>query len=112
MYLSLMTLALSTIGALLRDATAIHWSDTADLLRNADLTAIEEQLPSGQRSFFRAIDVSVKRLPVTTRKRYESLAVLPDDTPARLEVLATLWHATHAETRRVARLLLDRSLAQ
>jgi hypothetical protein len=56
-------LALSTVGALLRHATPAEWADTVNLLRNADLAAIEDQLPPGQESFFRATDISVRALP-------------------------------------------------
>ena len=45
-------LALSTVGAMLAGSTAAEWSDTAGLLRNADLGAIEDQLPTGQGEFF------------------------------------------------------------
>jgi len=41
-------LALSVIGAMLRGAVAEFWRDTLDLLRKADLSVIQEQLPEGQ----------------------------------------------------------------
>jgi len=105
-------LALSTVGALLRGATPAEWPDTAALLRNADLAAIEDQLPPGQQSFFRAIDVSVKALPPEIQQRYCKLAVLLEDMPAPLPILQTLWNCDEAESRRIARRLADRSLAQ
>lgn len=73
--------ALSTVGALLRGATQAEWADTAGLVHNADLAAIEEQLPPGQQSFFRAIDVSVKALEPKMQKQYGRLAVLLEDMP-------------------------------
>jgi WD40 repeat protein len=105
-------LALSTMGALLRGAASAEWADTAGLLRNADLAAIEEQLPPGQQSFFRAIDVSVSALPPEMQQRYRSLAVLLDNMPAPLPILQTLWRVGEAEARRIGRRLADRSLAQ
>ncbi len=105
-------LALSTVGALLRGAAPAEWADTAGLLRNADLGAIEEQLPPGQASFFRAIDVSVKALPLEMQERYGRLAVLLEDMPGALPVLETLWNVGEAEARRIGRRLADRSLAQ
>jgi hypothetical protein len=63
-------LALSTVGALLRGAMQAEWADIAELLHNADISAIEEQLPPGQESFFRAIDVSVNALPPEMQQRY------------------------------------------
>jgi len=104
-------LALSTVGAMLRGA-AEEWGDTAGLLRNADLGAIEEQLPPGQASFFRAIDVSVKALDAKIQERYGKLAVLLEDMAGALPVLETLWNCGEAEARRVGRRLVDRSLAQ
>ncbi|MCX6633873.1 MAG: NB-ARC domain-containing protein [Acidobacteria bacterium] len=105
-------LALSTVGALLRGAVPAEWADTAELLHNADLAAIEEQLPPGQQSFFRAIDVSVKALEPKMQRQYGSLAVLLEDMPAPLPVLETLWNCDDAEARRIGRRLADRSLAQ
>jgi hypothetical protein len=97
---------------LLREAAPAEWADTAELLHNADLAAIEEQLPPGQQSFFRAIDVSVKALQPKMQQQYGSLAVLLEDMPAPLPVLETLWNIDEAEARRIGRRLADRSLAQ
>jgi WD40 repeat protein len=105
-------LALSTVGALLREAAPAEWADTAELLRNAELAAIEEQLPPGQQSFFRAIEVSVKALEPKLQQQYGRLAVLLEDMPAPLPVLRTLWNVDEAEARRIGRRLADRSLAQ
>ena len=104
-------LALSTVGAMLREASLAEWADTAKLLHNADLSAIEDQLPPGQQSFFRAIDVSVKALPLKIQQRHGKLAVLLEDMPAALPVLQTLWNCEEAEARRISRRLADRSLA-
>ncbi len=105
-------LALSTVGALLREGSPAEWGDTAGLLRDADLAAIEEQLPPGQQSFFRAIDFSVKALAPEMQGRYERLAVLLEDMPAALPVLETLWNVGEVEARRIGRRLAVRSLAQ
>jgi WD40 repeat protein len=108
----MLPMALSTVGALLRDAAAPDWNDTLALLRNADLTAIERELPAGSTSFFRAIDVSVNSLPPEMRQLYAILAVLLDDIPATLQMLETLWNLDEPEVQRVSRRLTDRSLAQ
>jgi WD40 repeat protein len=104
-------LALSVVGAMLRDATAEFWTDILDLLRKADLSAIEEQLPEGQESFFKAVEVSVRSLKPKMQERYKALAVLPEDMPAPLPILQTLWNANAAEARRISRHFDDRSLA-
>lgn len=105
-------LAVSAVGAMLRGASPQEWTDTAELLRKADLTAIDQQLPVGQDSFFRAIEVSLKALDIEAQERYGQLAVLLDDMPAPLCILETLWNIRPAEARRTSRLLADRSLAQ
>ena len=75
-------LALSVVGGMLRDASPKSWQDTLDLLRNADLSAIEDQLPEGQQSFFKAVDVSFQALKPLMQERYKALAVLLEDTAA------------------------------
>jgi hypothetical protein len=102
-------LALSMMGAMLCRAASAEWDDVAELLRKADLTAIEAQLPAGQRSFFSAVDVSVRALPAEIQQCYRELAVLLDDMPAPLPVLECLWKVDEAEGRRISRLLADRS---
>jgi hypothetical protein len=82
------------------------------LLRNADLTTIEHQLPPGQQSFSRVIDVSVKSLEPKMQWQYECLAVLLDDVSAPLPILQTLWNVGEPEARRVSRRLVDLSLAE
>ena len=104
-------LALSVVGAMLRGTSKRFWTDTVELLRNADLSAIEDQLPEGQQSFFRAVEVSFQTLKPDTQSRYRALAVLLEDMEAPLPVLQTLWNVEEAEARRVIRHLADRSLA-
>ena len=85
-------LALSVVGAMLRDADAEFWRDTLDLLRKADLSAIQEQLPEGQQSFFKAVEVSFQSLKPEMQERYKALAVLLEDMAAPLPILQTLWN--------------------
>jgi WD40 repeat protein len=105
-------LALSVIGAMLRGADNEFWDDTLVLLRNADLSAIQTQLPTGQESFFRAVEVSFNALSPEMQECYKALAVLPEDMAAPLPILRTLWAASDAEARRIRRHFVDRSLAQ
>jgi WD40 repeat protein len=105
-------LALSVVGAMLRDAGPKSWGDTLDLLRNADLSAIEDQLPEGQQSFFKAVEVSFQSLKPEMQERYTALAVLLEDMATPLPTLQTLWNVDEAEARRSSKLLADRSLAQ
>ena len=105
-------LALSVVGAMLRGADPEFWTDTLDLLRKADLSAIEDQLPEGQQSFFKAVEVSFQSLKPEMQERYKTLAVLLEDMAAPLPVLQTLWNANEAEARRWMRQFVDRSLAQ
>ncbi len=80
----------------MRGAAPADWADTARLLHNADLTAIEEQLPPGQPSFVRAIDVSVKTLSPKMQQQYARLAILLEDMPAPLPILETLWRVNES----------------
>ena len=105
-------LALSVVGAMLRGEGAEFWRDTLDLLRKADLSAIEEQLPPGQESFFKAVEVSFQSLKPETQERYRALAVLLEDMAAPLPILQTLWNVGRPEARLISRKLVDRSLAQ
>jgi WD40 repeat protein len=105
-------LALSVVGAILRGADKRFWIDTLELLRKVDLSAIQEQLPEGQQSFFRAVEVSFRSLSPKMQERYKALAVLLEDTAAPLPVLQTLWNVRAEEARRIARYFVDRSLAQ
>lgn len=97
---------------MLRGADAAYWRDTLDLLRKADLSAIQEQLPDGQDSFFKAVEVSFQSLKPQMQQRYKALAVLLEDMAAPLPILETLWNVDTAEARRISRSLVDRSLAQ
>jgi WD40 repeat protein len=105
-------LALSVVGAMLRNAGSGYWQDTLKLLREVDLSAIEELLPPGQESFFRAVETSFRVLEQPVQERYKALAVLLDNTTAPLQIVATLWHVSEAEARRTCRRLIERSLAQ
>jgi WD40 repeat protein len=105
-------LALSQIGAMLRNQTPTFWGDTLGLLRNVDLSAIQEQLPPGQKSFFRAVEVSFLALTPKMQERYKALAVLLEDMPGPLPILQALWKASEAEARLTSKHFVDRSLAQ
>jgi WD40 repeat protein len=105
-------LALSVVGAMLCGTDAEFWRDTLDLLRKADLSAIQQQLPEGQDSFFKAVEVSFQSLKPELQQRYKTLAVLLEDMAAPLSILQTLWKVDRPEARRISRNLVDRSLAQ
>ena len=104
-------LALSTIGALLRDAGPDEWRDWLGRLKRADLSAVESMLPVGQTSFFRAIEVSVGTLEPDDRAHYMSLAILLEDMAVNVPILQTIWDVNGSDARRLGRLLADRSLA-
>ncbi len=105
-------LALSVVGGMLRDASHKSWQDTLNLLHSADLSAIEDQLPEGQQSFFKAVEASFQSLKPEVQERYKALAVLLEDIAAPLPILQTLWNVDEADARRISRILADRSLAQ
>jgi len=105
-------LAISVVGAMLRDTDQQFWAATLTLLCKADLSAIEDQLPEGQQSFFKAVEVSFQSLKPGMQERYKELAVLLEDMPAPPPILQMLWNVDRDEAVRIARLLIDRSLAQ
>ncbi len=105
-------LALSVVGAMLRGADPDFWNDTLELLRKADLSAIQEQLPDGQNSFFKTVEVSFRSLSSEMQERYKALAVLPEDIAVPLPILEALWAASDTEARRISKHFVDRSLAQ
>ena len=105
-------LALSVVGAMLRGEDAVFWQDMLDLLRKANLSAIQEQLPEGQDSFFKAVEVSFQSLKPEMQERYKALAVLLEDMAAPLPILETLWNVDRPEARRISRNFVNRSLAQ
>ena len=76
-------LALSVVGAVLRGTDSEFWNDTLAVLRKADLSSIQEQLPPGQDSFFKAVEISFESLSPVMQERYRALAVLPEDMAAR-----------------------------
>jgi WD40 repeat protein len=104
-------LAISVVGAMLRGADDTFWKDTLELLRKADLSAIQEQLPDGQDSFFKAVEVSFQSLKPEMQERYKVLAVLLEDMAAPLPILEALWGVDNAAARRICRHFVDRSLA-
>ncbi|MGD0012965.1 MAG: NB-ARC domain-containing protein [Bryobacteraceae bacterium] len=104
-------LAISIVGALLRGANNRQWEDVLKLLRRPDLSAVQEQLPRGQESFYRAVELSVNALTPKMRQRYRALAVLLEDMQVPLPILATLWNVSESEARRTSKHLADRSLA-
>src|SRR5262249_21933863 len=105
-------LALSVVGAMLRRADEGAWTEMTDLLRRADLSAIENLLPPGQESFFKAIEISFHSLRPEMQERFRQLAVLPEDMAAPLEILQAVWGATRAEARQFSQQIADRSLGQ
>jgi hypothetical protein len=105
-----LALAVAQVGASLQDLSSAEWRDTLDALERADISAIEDRLPSGQMSFFRSLAVSVDSLPDQMQQRYRKLAVLLEDVPAPIAVLRTLWNVNEPDARRAARHFVDRSL--
>ncbi len=105
-------LALSVIGAMLRDADKEFWAATLNLLRKADLSAIEDQLPEGQQSYFKTVEVSFQSLKQGMQERYKELAVLLEDMSAPVGILQMLWNVDRDEAARIAKVMIDRSLAQ
>jgi WD40 repeat protein len=106
-----LALAIAQIGGSLKGKPTEEWSDTLEALRRADISDIEERLPSGQQSFFKSLAVSVQALPPVMQDRLLKLAVLLEDVPAPIAILQALWKLDERKARHSARYLVDRSLA-
>ena len=106
-----LALAIGVMGGSLRGAGPEEWRDALELLERADISAIEERLPTGQRSFFRSLDASLQSVSPVIRERYLELAVLVEDFPMPNEVLRAIWNVSASDVRRTARYLANRSLA-
>ena len=106
-------LALSMIGAMLRNKPVASWQRVLDLLRNADLEKIKTQFPDyPYTDLLRAIQVSVDSLDEQIKERYLALAVLMEDMPAAPIVQQTLWGVDKAEAADTSSQLVGLSLAQ
>ena len=104
-------LALSMVGAALRNADPAAWRDTLELLREVDTSPGQEQFAE-QQGFRKAIEVSFQALSPEMQERYRTLAVLLEDMAAPLPVLQALWNTSESDARRTSQHLADRALAQ
>jgi hypothetical protein len=66
-----LALALAQIGGSLRGLPAYEWRYTVDHLKNANISALQARLPTGQDSFFKSLSVSLDAI------RNEALRALP-----------------------------------
>ena len=106
-------LALSMLGAMLRDKPLAYWSHVLGLLRRADLAKIKAQFPNYPHAdLLRAVQVSVDALEPAARQCYLALAVLLDDMPAAPYVQRTLWNMDDGAALETAEQFVSLSLAQ
>src|SRR5207302_688080 len=63
-------------------------------------------------SFFKAVEVSFQSLKPGMQERYKQLAILLEDMLAPPAIQQMLWSVDRDEAARIAKLLIDRSLAQ
>lgn len=99
-------LALSICGAMAK--SGIVWSDILEALQEADLEFIEAQLPNyPDTNVMRALKVSVDFLlseEPDAVKRYQELAIFPEDESVPEAAIATLWaHTGNLKKRNVGR---------
>ena len=94
-------LALSMIGAQLRNKPPVFWLHTLQKLQQSELPQV-----------FRAVEASVDALEDKDRQRYTTLCALLDGMSASVPVLRTLWNTDESTTLETVGRFLDLSLAQ
>jgi len=97
--------ALALCGAMVRDG--ILWDDLLDALHEVDLGFIEKQFPNyPYPNVLRALQVSIDALSEHKRRRYQELAVFPEDIALPEETIVMLWLYTGRLNERNARKLV------
>ncbi len=85
-------LALSMIGAMLRNKPPDRWGKVLAYLKNADLNSIKQIIKDyPHRTLFTALHVSIEDQPLPIRNCYLKLAVFPEVTPIPESVLDFYW---------------------
>lgn len=106
-------LALSMVGAMVRDEPLAYWRTVLEDLRNADLEEIKTQFPNyPYTDVLRALQVSVDGLNDTEGARYIALAVLLEDMSPAPEVQQCLWGVDKGTALKTAKRFINLSLAQ
>lgn len=108
-----LVLGLAMVGAALKGQPDSEWADIAADLKDARLKTVGTR-PGGYayQTLHASIAVGVDALDEVVRSRYLSLAVLLEDMSASETLLRSLWGVDERETRRTARILVDRCLAR
>ena len=106
-------LAISMIGAMLREKPREYWTLVLKLLRDAALESIAADVPGyAHRNLHHAIQVSVDALDVEARRCYLALAVMLEDMTIDPEIQQVLWNAAEMDALRTAEQFINLSLAQ
>ncbi len=95
-------LAISVAGAMVRDGTP--WADLLAALEAGNLRFLDHPYAS----VFTSLRLSLDALPESVRARYLELAVVPEDVPMPVSVVARLWaHTGGLQDYESRRLLTD-----
>ena len=107
-------LAISMIGAMLRNRPRNRWQQVLKNLQNADLQIIHQPLRNYEHAnLFKAIHVSVEYQPTIIQQCYVSMAVFPEGIPIPESVLEIYWHKEdlqHYDALYIIDELIDASL--
>ena len=106
-----LVLALAMIGARLRGQADQEWSFALRDLKEAKLRYIKHAAGYEYETLHASIAVSVDALDSAAKQAYLQLAVLLEDMPAPESLLQELWGGAPEDVHRLARQLVDRSLA-
>jgi hypothetical protein len=87
-----LALALSMIGAMLKDKPSNRWAKVLEDLKKADLKRIQQKIKGYfHETLFAALHVSVEAQSQPNQNCYMQLAVFPEDTPIPESVLEFYW---------------------
>jgi tetratricopeptide (TPR) repeat protein len=87
-------LAMALCGSMVQGGSA--WSSVLEALRDHDLEYLSSEHPAEEQhqNAWKAMDISLRVLPVEEQRRYAELAVFDPDTGAPDAAVATLWQYT------------------
>jgi hypothetical protein len=108
-------LAISVIGAELRNKSAAHWNNVLDKLREPGAFSQQQVPVARDRKVFQAIHVSFEALrqeDSAAAERYVALGICPEDAVITAELQQLLWNLDASQALETSEKLVRLGLAQ